>query len=282
MAVKIIIDSASDFTKSQAEELGFVFMPMTITCQGKDYQDGVDLLPQDFYLLLQQSKELPKTSQITEYTYQEEIKKIIDGGDEVVVLTISSKLSSTYNNAKRACDSFTGKAFAVDTLSACLGEKLIALYAMELVKKGFSAEQIFKELEVKKSNVKVLAVIDTLEYLKKGGRLSGMAMVVGSLLQIKPIISVLDGEVKNIGKTMGLKKGFNQLIDMVNGLGGINFDYPYGIIYSGNDKTNLEKFLLNAKELWEQDTLEPFKSQLGSTIGTHIGPGAIGIAFFTK
>jgi fatty acid-binding protein DegV len=109
-----------------------------------------------------------------------------------------------------------------------------------------------------------------------------MAMVVGSLLQIKPIISVLDVEVKNIGKTMGLKKGFNQLIDMVNGLGGINFDYPYGIIYSGNDKTNLEKFLLNAKELWEQDTLEPFKSQLGSTIGTHIGPGAIGIAFFTK
>ncbi len=280
--VKIIIDSAADFTQLEAEEKGFLFIPMTITVGTKEYSDGVDLLPADFYNLLETSGTLPKTSQITSFTFEEKIKPIVDSGDEVIVITISSKLSATFDNAKRACEKFTEKAYAVDSLNACLGEKILALYAMQLANKGLSAKEIYIELENQKQKVQVIALIDTLEYLKKGGRLSGVSAMVGSLLNIKPIISVQQGEVKNVGKAMGQKKGFKQLIEYVNASGGINFDMPYGVIYSGNDLTNLTKFLDSGKELWEQDTLNPLTSNLGSTIGTHIGPGAIGLAYFVK
>jgi len=282
MAVKIIIDSASDFTKREAEEKGFVFLPMEITVGDKIYSDGVDLLPKDFYEILSSQTVLPKTSQITAFTYEEKIQELIDSGNEVVIITISSKLSATYSNAERACEKFKGKAFAVDSLNACLGEKILGLYAMQLANSGKSAKEIYAELEKVKHDIKVYAVIDTLEYLRKGGRLSGAAAVVGSLLNIKPIISVDNGEIKNIGKAMGLKKGFKALMDTVFASGEIDFAMPYGVIYSGNDTTNLHKFLEYAQDLWIKDTPTPLTSNLGSTIGTHIGPGAIGVAYFVK
>lgn len=282
MAVKILIDSASDFTKQEAEEKGLIFLPMEITVGDKIYSDGVDLLPKDFYKILESATSLPKTSQITAYTYQEKIQEIVDNGDEVIVITISSKLSATYSNAERACQNYKGKAFAVDSLNACLGEKILALYALELVESGKSAQEIFAELEIAKTKIKVFALIDTLEYLKKGGRLSGAAAVVGSLLNIKPIISVDNGEIKNIGKAMGLKKGFKALMDTIFASGEIDYARPYGVIFSGNDTTNLHKFLEYAVDLWVKDTNNPLTSNLGSTIGTHIGPGAIGLAYFTK
>ena len=282
MAVKILIDSASDFTKQEAEEKGLIFLPMEITVGDKIYSDGVDLLPKDFYEILESATSLPKTSQITAYTYQEKIQEIVDNGDEVIVITISSKLSATYNNAERACQNNKGKAFAVDSLNACLGEKILALYALELVESVKSAQEIFAELEIAKTKIKVFALIDTLEYLKKGGRLSGAAAVVGSLLNIKPIISVDNGEIKNIGKAMGLKKGFKALMDTIFASGEIDYARPYGVIFSGNDTTNLHKFLEYANDIWSAYTSSPYTSILGSTIGTHIGPGAIGLAYFTK
>ena len=282
MAVKIIIDSASDFTKQEAEEKGLIFLPMEITIGDKIYSDGVDLLPKDFYDILASTTSLPKTSQITAYTYEEKIQEIVDSGDQVVIITISSKLSATYSNAERACQKFNGKAFAVDSLNACLGEKILGLYAIQLANSGKSAKEIYTELQSAKTQVKVFAMIDTLEYLKKGGRLSGAAAVVGSLLNIKPIISVDNGEIKNIGKAMGLKKGFKAVVDTISTNGEIDYTKPYGIIYSGNDTTNLHKFLEYGSELWIKDTDNPLTSNLGSTIGTHIGPGAIGMAYFTK
>ena len=140
---------------------------------------------------------------------------------------------------------------------------------------------IFTKSFLQKKKINVLALIGTLEYLKKGGRISATVAFAGALLSIKPIIGVIDGEVKMIGKAMGVKNGCNTLNKIVVEKGGIDFNMPCGVIWSGNDKTGLEKFVADSTNLWEGHNDIPAYI-LGGTIGTHIGPGAIGLAFFEK
>ena len=206
MAVKILIDSASDITVAEGKELGITVLPIEVNFGGETYMDGETILADEFYTKLESANELPKTSQINSYRFEEEFKKHIDNGDEIVYLSLSSKISGTYNNARLTAEQFEGKAYAVDTLSATAGMRILALYALRLVEEGKSAKEIAEELEKKKSKVRIVAMIDTLKYLKMGGRISSAAAIVGGLMNLKPIISVVDGEVKVIGKCVGLKK----------------------------------------------------------------------------
>lgn len=278
MSVKLIIDSASDISEAEAKSLGVVMMPMAITFGEEEYLDGVNLLPNEFYDKLTTSQELPKTSQITAFRYEEEFKKHVENGDELVVITISSRLSQTYNQAVMASEKFPGKVYVVDSLNACIGERLLGLYALDLIKRGTSAREIKAILDEKKKDVKVLAMIDTLEYLKKGGRISGLVAFAGGLLSLKPMIAVVDGEVKVIGKALGARKGFQMLNRLIEENGGVDEAMPHGVIWSGNDDSNLTMFLSNNDSMGES----PKKYILGGTIGTHIGPGAVGVSFFKK
>ena len=282
MSVKILIDSASDITKEEARKLGIEMIPMEILFGEDTYLDGINLLPQEFYEKLIESDVLPKTSQVTPYRFEEAYSKLINEGYEVVVITISSKLSNTYNSAVLASNQYQGKVFVVDSLNAAVGERILCEYALRLIDKGLDASAIKKELDNIKTKINIIAVVDTLEYLKKGGRVSKATAFAGELFSIKPVLSVIDGEVKMIGKARGSKKANNLLNELVTKKGGIDFSLPFGALYSGLSDVYVKKYIKDSAYLWEKETDIVPCYILGSTIGTHVGPGAIGVAFFEK
>lgn len=279
MAVKLLIDSASDITKKEAEELGMYFISEIITFGTKDYLDGDELLASDFYDKLE-TLEHPKTSQIVPARFKTEFSKLTEDGSELVVITMSSKLSGTYLSALNAKQSFDN-VYVVDSLNASLGERLLCLRAKELIDQGLSAKEVYEILEEDKYKINFLAVVNTLEYLKKGGRVSSALAFAGELLSIKPVVSVVDGLVTLIGKPVGVKKACKFVKNQIDKLDGINFDMPYGVIYSGHEDSILQKFLKDNEQIFNQGG-ELKKYVLGSTIGSHIGPGAFGVAFFDK
>lgn len=280
--IKLIIDSAADIGKAEADKLGIVMLPMVIMIGDEEYYDGVDLSPAEFYEKLIESSVLPKTSQINPIRFEEEFEKHVKNGDELIVITISSKLSGTYKSAVEAAGKFGGKVHVVDSLNACIGERLLCEYALRLIKQGLSANEIVERLEEKKKKIKLMALLGTLEYLKKGGRISSTVAFVGEMISLKPVVGVIDGEVKLIGKALGSRKGNNLLNKLVSQSAGIDFSMPYGAIWSGLDSSLLDKYIQDSAALWQGDTDFLPKYQLGATIGTHIGPGAIGVAFFEK
>ncbi len=278
--IKIFIDSASDISRAEAETMGITMIPMEVTIGGEEYLDGVDLLPTDFYEKLVESTELPKTSLINEYRWTEAFTEGLKEGDEIIAITISSKLSGTFAAAKRAAEAFSGRVHVVDSMNAAIGERLLCQYALRLIEGGMSATNVVKALEKEKSRICVMAVIDTLEYLKKGGRISAAVAFAGSLISIKPVIEVADGEVKIAGKALGSRKGNNLLNKLVQERSGIDFSMPFGTVWSGLEKKTLEKYIADSASLWEANAESVPQYILGGTIGTHVGPGAVGVAFF--
>ncbi len=281
MATKIIIDSASDIVKEEADELGIILIPMTIRFEDEEYLDGYNISKKEFFEKLIENSTLPKTSQINPDRFSEEFKKIVDNGDEAVVITISSKLSGTYSSAVKASAEFKDKIFVVDSLNASLGERILFNYAYRLLKQNKSASEIANELNSAKKRLHLLAMLDTLKYLRKGGRISALVAFAGEIMSIKPVIAVKNGEVKLVGKAIGSKKAGNLLNKLVNEKG-IDFDMPYCVAWSGLDTKLLDKYVADSESLWKHATNEIPKYAIGSTIGTHIGPNAIGVAFFSK
>lgn len=280
--VKILVDSSSDFDENEAKEYGIEMLPMEVTFGDTTYLDGVNLSHKEFFEKLIESVEIPKTSQINEFRFSEAFEKLTQNGDEVVAIVLSSKLSNTYNSAVKASKKFGGKVFVVDSLNACIGERVLILYALKLIKQNKSASEIADELNKKKKNIKVLAVLATLKYLRKGGRISSLAAFTGELLSIKPVVAVVDGEVKLVGKAIGSKKGNNLLNQEIEKCGGVDFEMPYCVAYSGLNDTYLQKYLKDHAHIWQHETNEIPTYMIGSTIGTHVGPDAIAVAFFKK
>ncbi len=280
--VKIIIDSASDISESEAKSKGAVLVSMEINIDGKQYLDGVDLTPHQFFEKLVECTDLPTTSQINEYRWNEVFEKVTANGDEAVVITLSSKLSGTYSCAVKAAKKFGGKVRVVDSLNASIGERVLLHYALRLLNCGLTVDEIVKELNERKQKIQVLAVLDTLKYLRKGGRVSAAAAIAGEMLSIKPVVSVIKGEVKLVGKAIGSKKGNNLLNQLIEKCGGIDFERPYTLGYSGLSDDYLKKYLHDSEKLWKGNTDSVPSYLIGSTIGTHVGPNAIAVAFFAK
>lgn len=280
--IKILVDSASDVDLQEAEGAGVFLIPITVRFGDEEYQDGINLTHREFFEKLIESDELPQTSQINEAAFAEKFESLTADGSEVIAITLSSGLSGTYNSAVRAAKNFNG-VYAVDSLNACIGERILLQYAMRLVKEGvLSAAEIVAELDKSKHKIQLLAVLDTLQYLRKGGRISSVAAFAGELLSIKPVVSIVDGEVRLAGKAMGSKKGNNLLTQLVDKCGGIDFSMPYALGYSGLSDAYLQKYLRDSEKLWKDNTDSVPAYMIGSTIGTHVGPGAIAVAFFAK
>ena len=281
MAIKILVDSSSDISAEEAKAKGFELIPLIVSFGEEQFFDGVDLLPEQFFNRLIESDVLPTTSQISPYRFSEKLEELTADGSEVIVITLSSKLSGTYFSAVTAAEEFE-HVYVVDSLNACIGERLVCELAHNLREQGFSAEEIVAELEEKKHRIQLIAVLDTLEYLKKGGRISDGVAFAGELMSIKPVISIIDGEVRLIGKALGSKRVNNLLTSLIEKAGGIDFSMPYGTVWSGLNDTMLKKYIQDSRRIWENNTAEVPEYALGSVIGTHIGPGAIGVAFFGK
>ncbi|MCC8195454.1 MAG: DegV family protein [Ruminococcus sp.] len=282
MALRLVIDSASDITVEEAKEHGWVLLPLTVTFGDTQYKDGVDITPDRFYDMLVESDELPHTSQLTPVDYEEAFEKVIAEGDTPFAIVVSSKLSGTYQSACIAAESCGGKAIVVDSLSATFGEAILIRYADSLIRDGMEAEELEKALNEARHKIRILALLDTLEYLRKGGRISAAVEFAGSLLQIKPVIGVVEGEVVMVGKARGSKKGNNLLNELINKGNGVDFSKPYSLAYTGNDMSFLNKYVEDSRNLWEDETDKLPVMRIGATIGTHIGPGAIGVVFFEK
>lgn len=279
---KILIDSGSDIEQAEAGGLGVTLLPIQIRFGEEEYLDGVNLPHREFFEKLIESNELPKTSQINEYRYEEALSRLTADGSEVVVITLSSRLSGTYANAVKAAAKFGGQVRVVDSLNACIGERILLQYALRLVAKGSSAAEIAAELDEKKTKIQLLAVLDTLKYLRKGGRISSVAAFAGEMLSIKPVVRVEKGEVRLAGKAIGSRKGNNLLNRLVSDCGGIDFGMPVALAYSGLSDAVLQKYIADSEALWKGKTDALPTYMIGSTIGTHVGPGAIAVAFFAN
>lgn len=281
--VKLFVDSASDISKAEADALGIELIPIEIRFGDEEFLDGVNLLPRQFFEKLIESVEFPKTSQISPYTFEELFKGVEASGDEAVVIVLSSKLSGTYSSAVSASKKFKN-IHIVDSLNACIGERLLVLYALRLIAEKKSASEVAELLNLAKTKIKLIARLDTLKYLRKGGRISAVTAFAGEMLSVKPVVGVVGGEVKLIGKAIGSKKANNLLNELVRKTKGIDFSMPFGVVYSGLDESVLNKYIDDSAHLWEDNvTKEQIPVyMIGSTIGTHVGPGAVGVAFFEK
>ncbi len=281
MRVKLISDSACDMTQAEAKKLGITVLPLKTIIDGEVYLDGVTLQAPELYARLKTCKSLPTTSQITPAEFEPVFKAAAEAGDEAVVVTISGKLSGTAQSAAVAAGEYEGRVYVVDSGSVTAGQNILLRYALRLRDRGMSAGEIAAELERIKSRVCLLARVDTLEYLMKGGRLSRAAGIAGTILNIKPVIAVENGEIKVLGKARGTRQSDNLLTQFV-ARRGVEFDLPVMLVYSGTDDTLLQSYIDGSRPLWEGHLAELPVTAIGSTIGTHAGPGAVGVAFFAK
>ena len=282
MGVMIVADSASEVSQETAKEWGIKILPLKIRFGEEEFLDGVTLSNRTFYEKLIETDELPKTSQISPADYEECFQAAVDAGDEVVCLTISSGVSGCVQSANIAAGEFDGKVHVVDTMQFCISYYVLVEYAVRLRDEGKSAKEIADEITRVREKAIVLAVFDTLEYLKAGGRLSSTAAFVGEILSIKPVITITNGIVDVIGKARGSKKGNNMLIEKVKEVGGIDFTMPVVTGYTGLSDELLQKYLEDSKDLYEGDISDIRKISVGATVGTYAGPGAIAVAFYPK
>ena len=281
MSIHFVIDSASDILPDEAARLGVTVLPLTVTFNGTTYRDSVDLSHQEFFEKLASSKELPTTSQLPPADFADCFEALAAAGHDVVVITVSSKLSGTCQSATIAAADYPGRVFIVDSLSAAIGQRVLLMRGLELAKEGRTAAEIAATLDEEKTRLRVMAVVDTLEYLKKGGRISAAVAIAGTVLSVKPAIEICDGLVSMAGKARGSRQANVLLRQLMDKHGGANLDAPYALVYSGLSDEHLQKFISEQTDLWPENVNLPVHS-LGCVIGTHVGPGAYGIAFFEK
>ncbi len=282
MAITFLIDSAADVIPSECEALGVTHLPLKVLFGETEYADSVNLSHADFYTKLTTDPNHPTTSQVTPAEFEDAYERLTANGDQVVVITISSKLSGTYQSAVIAAGDYEGKVFVVDSLNATVGERALLRYGLMLAAQGLSAPEIAVRLDEAKKRIRLVATVDTLEYLKKGGRISATTAVVGGLLNIKPAISVVDGVVETVGKARGVKAANALLRQLIEKEGGIDEAMPLCLGYTGTSDENLKKFMDENADLWAPSGEMLNVSSVGCVIGAHVGPGAVAMAFFAK
>lgn len=280
MNIRIIVDSASDMTDKESKYLKV--LPLTVGFGDVEYQDGVTLSTEEFYKKLDACSELPKTSQITPFAFTEAIQETLDAGETPIVITLSSKLSGTYNSAKIAASDFEEEVYVIDSGNVSAGERIIVEYALRLIDEGKTAREIVDAVEAVKSKACLIATFDTLEYLRRGGRISNISGIVGGMLSIKPVLGIKDGVLEMLAKARGSKNAANMIIKQIEEFGGIDHTMPYAIVYTGLDDSRIRNFAEDNTMILGCNVDEIKICTVGSTVGTHAGPGAIGVVFFKK
>lgn len=282
MAIRFVTDSGSDILPAEAQEMGITHIPLTVSFGDTEYLDAVDMTHADFYRKLAEADKLPVTSQIPPWRFQEAFEKIVGAGDTVIAVILSGALSGTCQSACIAAADYPGKVYVVDSENVSLGQRILIQRGMELAGQGLEAEEIVEILNREKKRIRVLAVLDTLEYLKKGGRISAATAFAGGLLNIKPVVTVKDGAVALIGKARGSKNGNNLLRKLIAESKGVDFTRPYCAAYSGVSDTLLQRYIKDSADLWQTAAQELPIATVGCVIGTHVGPDVVAVTFFEK
>lgn len=278
MKTRIVVDSTVDLAPELKNKVHIV--PLTVRFGEEEYIDGVTIDHKTFYEKLIETDVLPTTSQATPDNFITEFEKL-EKGEGAVVITLSHKFSGTNQSANIAAADYEN-VYVVDSGNVTVGSGILAERALQLAEDGLSAKEIAQKLEEEKKNIIIVALLDTLEYLKKGGRISSTVAFAGAVLNIKPVLSVTDGDITILGKARGSKMGNNLLISEIDKAGGVDFSKPVLFGYSGLSDTLLLKYIEDSKHLWEGKLQSIRYDSVGSVIGTHVGPGAIVVAFFKK
>ena len=280
MSVRIVVDSTADVTDEIRAKLSVV--PLTVHFGEQEYVDGITINHKQFYEMLVETDVLPTTSQPSPDAFAQVFRQAQEAGEQVVALTVSSKLSGTCQSAMIAAADFPDSVWVVDTKTVAIGCGILAELAVRLKEEGLSASEIVARLEEERENIRVIALLDTLEYLKKGGRISKTIAFAGGLLSIKPVVTIQDGEIHILGKARGSKQGNNLLVTEIQKAGGVDFTKPLMLGYTGLSDALLEKYVLDSGALWDGHGDCIWSTPISSVIGTHAGPGAIAVAFFKQ
>lgn len=288
MSVRIITDSASDVTQDTAEKWNIRVLPLTVRFGDEEFKDGVTIDYDTFYNRLIESDTLPKTSQVTPYMYENAFRKALSDGDDVICITISSRLSGCFQSASIAADDMEDDfeksghhIYVFDTMQVCGAQYILTERAVQLRDRGMIARDIVADLEECKKRVHLITLFDTLEYLKLGGRISAAAAFAGGILSIKPVLTVHNGEVIAIGKARGSKNGNNMLMEFVRERGGIDFSMPYCISWSGLSDVQVQKYIRDSHSLYDCDPEDLPVLRVGPAVGVYAGPGAFAFSFFS-
>lgn len=275
--IQIVADSMIDLPKDIVEKHNIIVVPLTIIFDNKEYRDGVDLTNCQFYEKLSQSEELPKTSQITPNTFMEIFKKALEEGKEILCINGSSRASGTHQSAVIAKNSLESDKIEVfDTMGLSFGAGMFVYEAVKMIEDGKLLNEIINKLNDMKLNVDHIFTVDTLEYLKKGGRLNPMKATIATMLNIKPILTVTDGLVEPLDKVRGSKKVVGKMIELAK-TRGVNFENKVVGISHANSPEALA--VLKEQVLKELNPKEIVITEIGCTIGTHAGPGTLAIFY---
>ena len=277
MNIRVIVDSTVDLMPEFKNRVHTV--PLTVNFGDEEFIDGVTIDHRTFYEKLIESDVLPTTSQATPDAFIKEFQKAKEAGEAAIVITLASHFSGTYQSAMIASEDYDN-IYIVDSASAAMGSGILVELAFRLLDEGKSAEEIANTLNEEKKKIIIVALLDTLEYLKKGGRISKAVAFAGGVLNIKPVVSVVDGEIHTLGKARGSKMGNNLLVEEISKAGGIDFSKPVLLGYSGITDALLQKYIEDSKHIWEGNLQEVRYTSVGSVIGTHAGPGVVAVAFF--
>ena len=278
--IRIVTDSAADLTARDLEIPGVTVVPLGITfADGTAALDDGSMTKDEFFTRLAEDSKLPRTSQPSPASFIELFEEAADAGDEVIVITIAQKLSGTYQCANLAAAEADAKVYLIDSETAAQGEAIIVREAIRLREQGLSASRIAAELETFKKRVRVVAIVDSLKHLHKGGRLPAAVALVGGALGVKPVLSVVDGQIKLADTARGRPGAFVAMFKNIEKMGGVDPRYGYALLYSD------EKGVLAPLHHYMHENLHMTGgrvARLGPVIASHAGPGCAGLVFVTK
>lgn len=279
MKTRIIVDSTTDLMPEIRKQVYVV--PLTVHFGDKEYIDGITIDHKTFYEKLVETDIHPTTSQAAPSAFAAEYEKAKQAGESAIVITLSSNFSGTYQSAVIAAQEYEN-IYVIDCESVAIGGGILVELALQLIEQGMETQDIVKHIEEAKKNIIIVALVDTLEYLKRGGRVTKTVAFAGTLLNIKPVLAVSCGEIQMLGKARGSKQGNNLLVQEIEKAGGVDFTKPVLLGYTGLSDLLLKKYMQDSRYLWEGNLNEVHYTSIGSVIGTHVGPGAVAVAFFKK
>ena len=279
---RILADSSTDISQAEAKELDVTILGISINFDGEEYFDGVTISKEEFFSKLRTCKQLPKTAAINEFQMLEFFEKEAKEGNEVLYIVISSNMACTTGNAARAYASLDKKLqpfiHIVDSYSVTFQEGALVREAVKMRDKGMSVKDVAAKLEVLKTKMNLWGIVEDLKYLRMGGRISSTSAIVGGMLNVRPILAIKDGKLESAGKVIGHKKAIATLVDYVEKA---DFDKNYPIYVAHADAPELGKELLDAV-VGKLKITNIKMVEIGPTVGTHAGPGCVGICGFKK
>jgi DegV family protein with EDD domain len=274
--IKIITDSSSDLPKETLKKHDITVVPLTITLNGKDYQEGIDLTAKEFFIKMFSSEELPKTSQPSPAAFANTFSSF-SSEDELLCLTISSGLSGTYQSACMGKELANSNVTVFDTLAGSLGHGLQIIRAAELAEKGYSLEEILKDLTVYREKMNILVLLDTLENIVKGGRLSKFQGSLAKILNIKVILERVEGgKVEILEKVRGKKRFQRRALEIIQERGADYSQTIFGITHTGNEEEAISFKEEIIQQFHPKDVIIHY---MGATMGSYAGKGGMIISF---